>query len=71
MLIEIISGWVNMTSLPHTQTHTHTHTNTHTHTHTHTHTDIYIYRERESIQQEINFFCICFRQRLSQLHIYI
>ena len=26
---------------------------------------------RESIQQEINFFCKSFRQRLSQLHIYI
>ena len=28
---------------------------------------LYIY----SIQQEINFFCKSFRQRLSQLHIYI
>ena len=28
---------------------------------------MYIY----SIQQEINFFCKSFRQRLSQLHIYI
>ena len=32
---------------------------------------IYIYRERESIQQEINFFSKSFRQRLSQLHVYI
>ena len=28
-------------------------------------------RKRESIQQEINFFSKSFRQRLSQLHIYI
>ena len=32
---------------------------------------IYIYIQRESIQQEINFFSKSFRQRLSQLHIYI
>ena len=32
---------------------------------------IYIYIERESIQQEINFFSKSFRQRLSQLHVYI
>ena len=31
---------------------------------------INIYIERESIQQEINFICKSFRQRLYQLHIY-